>query len=78
MVGARLRRQQVAYAHGRGLSSRRACALLSVARSTLGYQSRLAVRAAPAIATKNTNEDRSMNPPIIPERLGRFSSDPSA
>ena len=50
MVGARVRRQQVAYAHGRGLSSRRACALLSVARSTLGYQSRLAVRDAPAIA----------------------------
>jgi Transposase len=26
MVGARVRRQQVAYAHSRGLSSRRACA----------------------------------------------------
>jgi putative transposase len=50
MVGARVRRQQVAYAQGRGLSSRRACALLSVARSTLGYESRLAVRDAPAIA----------------------------
>jgi putative transposase len=50
MVGARVRRQQVAYALGRGLSSRRACALLSVARSTLGYQSRLAVRDAPAVA----------------------------
>ena len=50
MVGARVRRQQVAYAQGRGLSSRRACALLSVARSTLGYRSRLAVRDAPAIA----------------------------
>ena len=50
MVGARVRRQQVAYAQGRGLSSRRACAVLSVARSSLGYQSRLAVRDAPAIA----------------------------
>ena len=50
MVGARVRRQQVAYAHGRGLSSRRACALLSVARSTLGYQSRLEARDAPAVA----------------------------
>jgi putative transposase len=49
MVGARVRRQQVAYAVGRGLSSRRACALLSVARSTLGYESRLAVRDAPAV-----------------------------
>ncbi|MEP6918907.1 MAG: IS3 family transposase [Acidobacteriota bacterium] len=50
MVGARVRRQQVAYAVGRGLSCRRACALLSVARSTLGYTSRLEVRDAPAVA----------------------------
>jgi putative transposase len=50
MVGARVRRQQVAYAETRGLSRRRACALLSVARSTLGYASRLAVRDAPAVA----------------------------
>jgi len=50
MVGARVRRQQVAYAQSRGLSGRRACALLSVARSTLGYQSRLAKRDAPAVA----------------------------
>ena len=34
----------------RGLSGRRACALLSVARSTLGYQSRLVDRDAPALA----------------------------
>ena len=34
MVGARVRRQQVAYVQTRGLSCRRACALLSVARST--------------------------------------------
>jgi putative transposase len=49
MVGARVRRQQVAYAEARGLSRRRACALLSVARSTLGYASRLAARDAPAV-----------------------------
>jgi len=49
MVGARVRRQQVAYAHGRGLSRRRACALLSVARSTLGYASRLATRDQPVV-----------------------------
>jgi putative transposase len=49
MVGARVRRQQVAYAKTRGLSSRRACALLSVARSALGYQSRLATRDAPIV-----------------------------
>ena len=50
MVGARVRRQQVAYTRSRGLSDRRACAVLSVARSTLGYQSLLAVREAPALA----------------------------
>jgi putative transposase len=50
MVSARVRREQVAYVHTRGLSHRRACALLSVARSTLGYQSQLAVRDAPVVA----------------------------
>lgn len=50
MVGARVRRQQVAYAQERGLSSRRACALLSVARSALAYQSRLAAQDAPVLA----------------------------
>ena len=49
MVSAPVRRRQVAYIHARGLSIRRACALMSVARSTLGYQSRLAVRDAPAL-----------------------------
>jgi putative transposase len=49
MVGARVRRQQVAFARARGLSSRRACALLSVARSRLGYVSRLQTRDAPAL-----------------------------
>ncbi len=41
VVRARVRRQQVAYAVGRGLSQRRACILLSVARSALNYTSRL-------------------------------------
>ncbi len=50
MVGARVRRQQVTYAEGRGLSRRRACALLSVARSTIGYVSRLIARDAPVLA----------------------------
>ena len=49
MVGARARRQQVAYAEGRGLSRRRACALLSIARSTMGYVSRLVTRDAPML-----------------------------
>lgn len=46
MVGARVRRQQVAYAEGRGLSRRHACALLSVARSAMGYVSTLIARDA--------------------------------
>lgn len=54
MVGARVRRQQVAYAEGRGLSRRRACALLSVARSTLGYTSRLIRRDAPVLSPLRT------------------------
>jgi putative transposase len=50
MVSARVRREQVAYVEGRGLSRRRAYALLSVARSTLGYQSRLAAKDASVLA----------------------------
>lgn len=49
MVSARVRRAQVAYVEQRGLSRRRACALLSVARSTLGYQSRLVLKDAPVV-----------------------------
>lgn len=40
---------QVGYARTRGLSSRRACALIGVSRSTLGYVSRLAAKDAPVI-----------------------------
>lgn len=43
------RRRQVAYAVARGVSQRRACRLLSVARSALGYVSRLAQRDAPVL-----------------------------
>jgi putative transposase len=42
MVSVSARRQQVAYARERGVSCRRACALLSVARSALGYESKKA------------------------------------
>jgi putative transposase len=49
MVSARGRRLQVGYARTRGLSSRRACALIGVSRSTLGYVSRLAAKDAPVI-----------------------------
>ena len=50
MVSVPARRRQVAYATKRGLSQRRACTLLSVARSALGYESRLAKRDAPVLA----------------------------
>ena len=50
MVSARGRRQQVEYARGRGLSSRRACALLQVARSTLNYQALQPAKDAPVLA----------------------------
>jgi putative transposase len=39
MVSARARRQQVEFARSRGLSCRRACRLMRVARSTLDYSS---------------------------------------
>jgi putative transposase len=49
MVSAPVRRQQVAYVCQRGRSIRRACALLSVSRSTLGYESKVALKDAPVL-----------------------------
>ena len=49
MVGACARRSQVMFAHAHGISYRRACGLLSVARSALRYQSRLAAKDAPIV-----------------------------
>lgn len=50
MVSAQARREQIAYVCQRGRSERRACALLSVARSAIRYSSRLVARDAPVIA----------------------------
>lgn len=50
MVSAPGRRQQVALAKTRGLSKRRACALIGTARSGLDYVSRRAVADAPVLA----------------------------
>jgi putative transposase len=50
MVSAQVRRRQVAFVCERGVSQRRACALMSVARSSLRYESRLANRDAPVVA----------------------------
>lgn len=49
MVSAQARRQMVDYAVSRGASVRRACALLRVSRSSLGYRSRMAERDAELI-----------------------------
>jgi putative transposase len=50
MVSVPARRTQVTFATGRGLSQRRACTLLSVARSALCYRSRKAEKDAPVLA----------------------------
>jgi putative transposase len=49
MVSACARRQQVAYASTRGFSQRRACELIEIARSGLGYVSVRAQRDAPTL-----------------------------
>jgi putative transposase len=49
MVSACVRRKQIAYVRQRGISLRRACALLQVARSTIGYESKLEKRDAPIL-----------------------------
>jgi transposase-like protein len=50
MVGVPARREQVAYARRRGLSQRRSCTLLGVARSALGYRSVRAAKDGPVLA----------------------------
>lgn len=50
MVSVPARREQVLYAHKRGLSLTTSCTLMSVARSTLRYGSRMAIKDAPVIA----------------------------
>ena len=50
MVSVPARREQVAFAAKRGLSQRRACTLIKVARSVLHYRSRLAAKDAPVVA----------------------------
>lgn len=49
MVSACVRRRQVAFVCQRGVLQRRACALMSVARSTLRYEPRLIKRDAPVV-----------------------------
>ena len=52
MVSARGRPQQVGYARSRGLSARRACALVATARSGLKFESKRDVAALRAAAAR--------------------------
>ena len=54
MVSPQARREQVELACQRGLSERRACGLLDVARSTLSYNLRLPAKDAPVIEAMKT------------------------
>jgi putative transposase len=49
MVSAQARRSQVGFANNRGLSVRRACALIGVARSTMGYEPRMPAKDGPVV-----------------------------
>lgn len=58
MVGAPVRRQQVAFAQKHGVSQRRACALFSTSRSTLRYTSRLEARDGPLLVAMKQLSDQ--------------------
>ena len=49
MVSAQVRREQAQFAMERGLSQRRACALMQVSRSSLGYTLKMPPKNAPVI-----------------------------
>ena len=51
MVSPQARREQCAYACGRGIAKRRSCGLMGMARSTLSYVLRQPAKDAPVIAT---------------------------
>jgi putative transposase len=51
MVSPQARRDQCAYAYGRGIPKRRACGLIGMARSTLSYVLRQPAKDAPVIAS---------------------------
>jgi putative transposase len=70
MVSVPARRTQVTFATGRCLSQRRACTLLSVARSALCYRSRKAEKDAPVLA--RMRELASQYPRYGYRRIGIF------
>lgn len=60
MVSVPVRRSQVGYGRERGLSVRRACTLLSVARSSLNYENRKAAK--DAVVTERMKEHAALYP----------------
>ena len=70
MVSVPARRQQVAYGRERGLSVRRACTLLKVARSSLNYESRKAAK--DAAVTDRMKEHASQYPRFGYRRIKIF------
>ena len=70
MVSASVRRQQIAFVCQRGRSVRQACALLRVARSTVGYESKLSRRDAPAVAVMKELARSGMTMIVVTHELG--------
>jgi len=54
MVSAQVRREQTRFAMKRGLSQRRACALLQVGRSCMNYEAKMPTKNAPVIEAMRT------------------------
>jgi putative transposase len=50
MLSPQGRREQCAYACGRGIAKQRACGLMGMARSTFSYELRQPVKDAPVLA----------------------------
>jgi putative transposase len=54
MVSAQVRREQTRFAMRRGLSQRRACALLQVGRSCLNYEAKMPAKNGPVMEAMRT------------------------
>ena len=54
MVSAQVRREQTRFAIGKGLSQRRACALMQVGRSCMKYEAKMPIKNAPVLEAMKT------------------------
>lgn len=75
MVIAQVLRRQVALVCQCGVSHRRACALMSVARSTLRYEFRLIKRDAPVVALMSELSARYPRHGIVASRSSWIDRD---